>query len=88
MAFNMVDALIEHKGLELLTIYMISPEANSSKKDAEKTLNGLSNLEFYAKSSKKLNEVEKKAYLKMLSKCYDIVNAEIKRFQEIEISNG
>ena len=88
MAFNMVDALIEYKGLELLTIYMISPEANLSKKDAEKTLNGLSNLERYAKISKKLNEVEKKAYLEMLNKCYDIVNAEIKRFQEIEISNG
>lgn len=79
MANNLVDALHKDKMLNFVLVSLISSDSILCKDDALKSLEALKNIEDELNSSSLSNRV-KKGYQDRIDKCYDILNAEIKRY--------
>ena len=81
LAANLVDALHKYKMLNFVLVSFISSDSILCKEDALKSLDALKNIEDELNSSS-LSDKVKKGYQDRICKCYDILNAEIKRYDE------
>ena len=81
MKDNLVESLHKSKMLNFVLVSLISSDCIFSKEDAEKSLDSLKKIEEELHSSGLYNKTKKK-YQERIDKCYDVLYAEIKRFEE------
>ena len=81
LSANLVDALHKDKMLNFVLVSLISSDSIFCKEDAEKSLDSLKKIEEDLNSSG-LHSRTKKKYQETIDKCYEILKAEIKRFEE------
>ena len=81
MEENLVDALHESGMFYLYLGILISSDSVFSKEDALSSINSLKSLEKELDSSSLSSKVKSK-YKKEIKKCYEVLNSDIKRFDE------